>query len=40
MTEPVKITRKDLGIIEGMHVFEIINEDTGQVIGYDQTPAE
>jgi hypothetical protein len=31
---------KDLGIIDGMQTWEVIDESTGDVIGYNLTPAE
>ena len=37
MDEPVNVTFKDLGIVDGMVTVEVINADTGEVIGYNQT---
>jgi hypothetical protein len=30
----------DLGIIDGMQTWEVIDEATGDVIGHNRTPAE
>lgn len=40
MSEPIKVTRNDLGIINGVQVYEVINADTGETIGYDQIATE
>lgn len=37
MTDPIKVIRKDLGVIDGLKTWEVINADTGEVIGYDQS---
>lgn len=38
--DSIKVTRKDLGVIDGLQTWEVSNADTGEVIGYDQTAAE
>lgn len=40
MTDPIKVTRKDLGVIDGLQTWEVINADTKEVIGYDQSIPE
>jgi hypothetical protein len=40
MTNPINVELKDLGIINGMITTQVINADTGEVIGYNQTAAE
>jgi hypothetical protein len=37
MDEPVNVTFKDLGIVNGLVTVEVINADTGEVIGYNQS---
>jgi hypothetical protein len=37
MDKPVNVTFKDLGIVDGMVTVEVINADTGEVIGYNQS---
>lgn len=37
MSDSIKVTRKDLGVIDGLQTWEVINADTGEVIGYDRT---
>jgi hypothetical protein len=37
MEEPVKVIIKDLGIIEGLHTWEVIDAETGVIIGFNQT---
>ena len=34
--EPVKVTYRDIGIVDGLHTLEVINADTGELIGWDQ----
>ena len=36
MTEPVNIRKEDLGIIGGVHIWQVFNDDTGECIGWDQ----
>lgn len=33
----MNIVKKSMGIVDGMETLEVINADTGEVIGYDQT---
>lgn len=40
MTDAINVTRKDLGVIDGLQTWEVINADTGETIGYDQTSVE
>jgi hypothetical protein len=40
MSDAIKVTRKDLGIVNGLQTWEVINADTSEVIGYDQTAVE
>jgi hypothetical protein len=40
MTDSVNVELKDLGIINGMITTQVINADTGEVIGYNQTALE
>lgn len=40
MTDAIKVTRRDLGVVDGLHTWEVINADTGEVIGYDQQMIE
>jgi hypothetical protein len=40
MSDAVNVELKDLGIINGMHTTQVINADTGEVIGYNQTALE
>jgi hypothetical protein len=37
MDEPVNVILKDLGVVNGIVTVEVINADTGEVIGYNQT---
>jgi hypothetical protein len=37
MSTPINIITKNLGIIDGLETIEIINADTGEVIGLNQT---
>ena len=36
----MNIELKDLGIINGLQTFEVINADTGETIGFNQTISE
>lgn len=36
----IDVERNYLGIIDGFKVWEVINTQTGKVVGTDQTPAE
>jgi hypothetical protein len=40
MGDSVKVEFKELGIIDGMKTTQVINADTGEVIGYNQTVVE
>jgi len=40
MSEPIETTLNYIGIIDGLHTWEVINTATGQVIGYNQTAVE
>lgn len=41
MGNPTNIILKDLGVIDGLQTYEVINADTGEVIGYNQSdPAQ
>jgi hypothetical protein len=40
MSESVNVEFKELGIIDGMITTQVINADTGEVIGYNQTAVE
>lgn len=35
MNEPINVTRTDLGIIDGWHIWQVVNADTGEHVGYD-----
>jgi len=37
MDEPVNVILKDLGVFNGIVTVEVINADTGEVIGYNQS---
>jgi hypothetical protein len=36
----INVKKNDLGIVDGFQTFEIVNADTNEVIGYDQTVIE
>jgi hypothetical protein len=40
MSDAVNVEFKELGIIDGMITTQVINADTGEVIGYNQTAVE
>lgn len=40
MEQPITVELKDLGIIDGLHTFEVINTDTGETIGWNQSAPE
>lgn len=40
MTESINVITKDLGIIDGLQTFEVINADTGETIGFNQNAPE
>jgi hypothetical protein len=33
----MNITKKYIGIVDGMETLEVTDADTGEIIGYDQT---
>ncbi len=40
MSDAINVEFKELGIIDGLQTWEVINADTGQVIGYNQSAVE
>jgi hypothetical protein len=40
MTDAINVEFKELGIIDGIKTTQVINADTGEVIGYNQTAIE
>ena len=40
MSDAINVEFKELGIIDGMITTQVINADTGEVIGYNQTAVE
>ena len=38
----MSITKKDLGVdpLTGLHTFEVVDDETGEVIGYDYISTE
>ena len=40
MSTSINIIAKNIGIVDGLETIEIINADTGEVIGYNQTATE
>ena len=40
MNEPIRVTLRDIGIVDGLQTVEITNADTGEVIGFNQTVVE
>jgi hypothetical protein len=38
--DSINVKFKELGIIDGMKTTQVINADTGEVIGYNQTSVE
>ena len=40
MEKPVSVKYVDLGVIDGLQTFEVVNTETGQAIGYRQTVVE
>ena len=40
MSKPVNVEFKELGIIDGMITTQVINADTGEVIGCNQSAVE
>jgi hypothetical protein len=37
MSDSVNVELKDLGVIDGLHTWEVIDADTGLTIGYNQS---
>jgi hypothetical protein len=40
MDKAVNVQVKDIGLVDGMQTWEVIDTATGEVIGYNQTPPE
>jgi hypothetical protein len=40
MSDSINVEFKELGIVDGLITVEVIDADTGQVIGYNQTAVE
>jgi hypothetical protein len=40
LSDSVNVEFKELGVINGMKTTQVINADTGEVIGYNQTAVE
>jgi len=40
MSDSINVEFKELGIVDGLMTVEVIDADTGQVIGYNQTAVE
>lgn len=40
MSDAINVEFKELGIINGMKTTQVINADTGEVIGYNQSVVE
>ena len=40
MSDAINVEFKELGIIDGMITTQVINADTGEVIGYNQSAVE
>lgn len=40
MSEAINVEFKELGIIDGMKTTQVINADTGEIIGYNQSAIE
>jgi len=38
--QPVTIETNYIGVVDGLQTWEVINTDTGEVIGYNQTLEE
>jgi hypothetical protein len=38
--DSVTVKLIDLGVIDGAQTFQVLNADTGEVIGYNQTEVE
>jgi hypothetical protein len=40
MENPVPVELIDVGIVDGVQTFEVVNVETGETIGYNQTEVE
>jgi len=40
MDAPIRVTFRDIGIVDGLQTVEVIDADTGEVIGLNQTAVE
>jgi hypothetical protein len=40
VTDSINVRREDLGVINGMRVWQVFNADTGECIGWDQQAVE
>lgn len=40
MDKPITVELNDIGIVDGLHTYEVINTDTGETIGYNQSAPE
>jgi len=40
MNDAVNVEFVELGIVDGMQTTQVLNADTGEVIGYNQTAGE
>ena len=40
MSDAINVEFKELGIIDGMITTQVINKDTKEIIGYNQTAVE
>jgi hypothetical protein len=40
VSDSINVEFKELGIVDGMKTTQVINADTGQVIGYNQSAVE
>jgi len=40
MSDPINVRRDDCGIIDNMHVWQVFDADTGELIGSDQQSVE
>ena len=40
MNDSINVTFNDIGIIDGLHTIEVINADTDEAIGFNQSMVE
>ena len=40
MEQNVTVELIDVGVVDGLQTFEVVNVDTGETIGYNQTEVE